>query len=288
MKVLTFVFIIQCFYLLTHSGQSGRTKCDAPRKKSFKPPHGEPLTIETVNNNVLNVDYAVRGEVLIKANEIEEQLSRGNHKYPFDKVIKCNIGNPQALGQKPITFFRRVLSLVINPELMSDEAFIASYPSDVLERARRYLQAVRSVGAYSESNGVQLVRNEIAEFIHKRDGGDVKVDSKNIFITDGASDAVEKVMKLLIRNSDDAILTPIPQYPLYSALTTVLDGYFAPYYMGEVAGWELDMKEVRRAFYDAHALNKTVRGMVVINPGKIYAFNAAFTQGRQSNGKRFI
>lgn len=27
---------------------------------------------------------------------------------PFDRIINCNIGNPQQLSQKPITFFRQV------------------------------------------------------------------------------------------------------------------------------------------------------------------------------------
>jgi hypothetical protein len=30
-------------------------------------------------------------------------------KVPFKSVIGINIGNPQELGQKPITFFRQVL-----------------------------------------------------------------------------------------------------------------------------------------------------------------------------------
>ena len=29
-------------------------------------------------------------------------------KLPFKKLIYCNIGNPQSLGQQPITFHRQV------------------------------------------------------------------------------------------------------------------------------------------------------------------------------------
>ena len=29
-------------------------------------------------------------------------------RMPFDEIIYCNIGNPQQLNQKPITFFRQV------------------------------------------------------------------------------------------------------------------------------------------------------------------------------------
>lgn len=229
---------------------------------------GVPLTVDTANQNVIAADYAVRGAVLVRANEIEKDLSRGKASYPFDSVIKCNIGNPQSLGQKPISFLRQVLSLVMNPELFQLQGLKEMYPEDVIDRAQVYLRAVRSAGAYSASNGVELVREEVAQFIQERDGGSIPVDVEDVFITGGASDAVEKVMRLLIRSSDDAILTPIPQYPLYSALTTLMDGHFAPYYMGEETGWEMDMQEVSRAYEEAVALGKTVRGMVVINPGE--------------------
>ena len=36
----------------------------------------------------------------------------------FDNIIKCNIGNPQALQQKPLSFIRDVLSIMVNPSLV--------------------------------------------------------------------------------------------------------------------------------------------------------------------------
>ena len=49
-------------------------------------------------------------------------------------------------------------------------------------------------------------------------------------------------MQTIIRTEDgfkDGILTPIPQYPLYSALTTLLQGHCAPYFLDESNGWGL-------------------------------------------------
>ncbi len=43
----------------------------------------------------------------------------------------------------------------------------------------------RGTGAYSESKGLSIVRNDVAEFISKRDG--VKANPDHIFLTDGAS-----------------------------------------------------------------------------------------------------
>ena len=44
------------------------------------------------------------------------QLKEGK-SLPFKMVIMCNIGNPQQLGQKPITFFRQVLALCDYPQV---------------------------------------------------------------------------------------------------------------------------------------------------------------------------
>ena len=68
------------------------------------------FTVDELNPAILNVQYAVRGELAIKAEEYRVQLKAGAHDLPFDKVISSNIGNPQQAGlnQPPITFNRQV------------------------------------------------------------------------------------------------------------------------------------------------------------------------------------
>jgi hypothetical protein len=51
--------------------------------------------------------YAVRGEVVLRAMSHAKALARGESR-PFSKLVYCNIGNPQELGQAPVTFFRQV------------------------------------------------------------------------------------------------------------------------------------------------------------------------------------
>lgn len=58
-----------------------------------------------------------RGEIVIRAKELEDKLYDGE-KLPFDKVLYCNIGNPQQLGQHPVTFYRQVLALCDYPEVI--------------------------------------------------------------------------------------------------------------------------------------------------------------------------
>jgi alanine transaminase len=67
------------------------------------------FTSSTMNANIRRAEYAVRGPIVVKADEINRQLQTNpNHKFPFKDLVYCNIGNPQQLSQKPITFFRNV------------------------------------------------------------------------------------------------------------------------------------------------------------------------------------
>lgn len=77
-------------------------------------PDGQPspapqkaLTAATMSQSLRSMEYAVRGSVVMRAEQIEQQLAQGA-KLPFEKITFANIGNPQAVGQKPITFFRQV------------------------------------------------------------------------------------------------------------------------------------------------------------------------------------
>lgn len=73
-----------------------------------------PLSEDNINPKVKQAQYAVRGQIVIRAKEIESELKAGVAK-PFKHILYCNIGNPQQLGQKPITFFRQVLSIMDYP-----------------------------------------------------------------------------------------------------------------------------------------------------------------------------
>lgn len=81
------------------------------------------------------------------------------------------MGNPQALGAKPLTFNRQVLSLVVSPFLLEHPKVSELYPVDAIRRAKRILQQLKvGVGAYTDSRGSQAIREEIAKFIEERDG----------------------------------------------------------------------------------------------------------------------
>lgn len=228
---------------------------------------GAPASAADINQKVVNAQYAVRGEIVIKAGAMAQQLKEGNpQKLPFDKVVFCNIGNPQQLGQKPITFFRQVLALCDYPELLKSPHVNDIFPPDVVKRAQGIVDAIPGgTGAYSESKGARYLRDSVARFIEKRDG--FPCDPERVFLTDGASPGVHYIMKTLIRDERDAILTPIPQYPLYSASITLYGGTLTPYYLDEAKGWGLNVAHLREKVAEARTQGKNVRALVVINPG---------------------
>lgn len=128
------------------------------------------LQLKHLNQNVVNAQYAVRGELAVKAEVYRQSLlEKDPSSLPFDQVISANIGNPQQLGQKPITFFRQVLSILEYPDILDSEYVSKIYPDDVIERAQVLLKEIGSVGAYSHSQGVLGIRRSVARFIEGRE-----------------------------------------------------------------------------------------------------------------------
>eukprot|EP01116_Phalansterium_solitarium_P022553 TRINITY_DN7488_c0_g2_i1.p1 TRINITY_DN7488_c0_g2~~TRINITY_DN7488_c0_g2_i1.p1 ORF type:complete len:515 (-),score=233.51 TRINITY_DN7488_c0_g2_i1:386-1930(-) len=228
------------------------------------------LTLKNINPRVTGAEYAVRGELVMRAEKLtkvlEAQKAGGARQLPFDEIVYCNIGNPQSLGQAPLTYFRQLVALLEYPELMKSEHVDALFPEDVIERAQRCLKLnPAGLGAYSHSQGIPFVRRSIADFIERRDGYPANPD--HIFIHNGASPAVQDVLRLIIRGQSDGIMVPIPQYPLYSASITLLGGSFVGYYLDEAKGWGLSVAELKRAFEASVAAGVVPRALCVINPG---------------------
>jgi alanine transaminase len=227
---------------------------------------GKVLTIDTMNDRVKQVQYAVRGPIVIRAGEIETELKSGK-KYPFDEVIKCNIGDAHAMGQNPITFLRQVVSGAAFPDLIESDNNNCVFPSDAVARTKRILDGCggKSIGAYSNSAGVQVIREDIARFIEKRDGAPAgSVDPSNIMMSTGASGGIVAILKLLVTGPETGIMIPIPQYPLYSACLAELGATVIPYYLNEEKNWSLDIEELERSYAKAEAKPKAI---CIINPG---------------------
>jgi len=208
-----------------------------------------------IGKAVLETEYAVRGPIVARAQELE----RGGRE-----IIYCNIGNPQALGQKPLSWTRRILALCEYPGLAALAP--GAFPSDAVEAAKAVLDGSKhGLGAYSESKGLKVVRDAVSAFITRRDG--IASDPDAVFLTDGASKGVQAALRLIIADPDDGIMIPIPQYPLYSATITMYQGRQVGYYLDEENDWALSRELLEEALAEAAKKGVRTKAIVVINPG---------------------
>jgi alanine transaminase len=221
-----------------------------------------PLSV-IVNSNIAEMEYAVRGPIPIRAAELARQGRQ---------TVLCNIGNPQAFGQKPISYYREVLSLLEWPERIARERREKGISETVLGVAEKMLSELRSgLGAYTESKGPAFIRKAVADFIDRRDGvaagSGIPSDPEKIFLTNGASQAARNILDLLIAKKSDGIMIPIPQYPLYSASIRRAGGVQVNYYLDEENGWVLDAAMLEQSLARAKRKGVHVKAVVVINPG---------------------
>ncbi len=228
-----------------------------------------------VNRNLVEMEYAVRGAIPLRAAELKAQ---GRHTIP------CNIGNPQALGQTPITFYRQVLGLLEEPTRIARERRLnAAAPAGladgdliseyVLERAEQMLAGMETgTGAYTESKGPAFIRQAVARYIDRRDALDSgaparAADPDRIFLTNGASEGAMFVLEILMAGPQDGLMIPIPQYPLYSAAIRRCGATQVDYHPDEESGWTLDREILEASYAQAQHKGVTVKAIVVINPG---------------------
>jgi alanine-synthesizing transaminase len=82
---------------------------------------------------------------------------------------------------------------------------------------------------------------------------------QDVFVTTGVSETVDLCLTALL-NPGDNILTPCPDYPLYSAVLSKLGIDLNTYYLNEEDGWQPDLSDIRRK------ITPRTRGIVLINP----------------------
>uniref|UniRef100_A0A2A4JV13 alanine transaminase n=1 Tax=Heliothis virescens TaxID=7102 RepID=A0A2A4JV13_HELVI len=223
------------------------------------------LSLETLNPRIIKLQYAVRGPLVIRAAQIRAEIEKGAKK-PFKTVISANLGDAQAMQQLPITFIRQVIACSVYPDLLKSSEF----PADVKDRAKAILKSCAgqlSVGAYTASYGMDMIRKHVADYIECRDGHPAKWE--DICCCAGASNGIKHCLEMFcnkVGGKDTGVMIPIPQYPLYSATLAEYGLGQVGYYLDEDKGWVLDVKELERALRDASD-KYAVRALVVINPG---------------------
>ena len=82
---------------------------------------------------------------------------------------------------------------------------------------------------------------------------------QDVFITSGVSESVDVCLAALL-NPGENVLTPAPDYPLYSAVLAKLGVELNTYELNEDDGWQPDLADVTRK------ISPRTRGIVLINP----------------------
>lgn len=82
---------------------------------------------------------------------------------------------------------------------------------------------------------------------------------RDVFVTSGVSETVDLCLSALVDQGED-VLTPSPDYPLYSAVLCKLGIRLNPYDLDENDGWQPELADIERK------LTPHTRGIVLINP----------------------
>jgi alanine-synthesizing transaminase len=108
---------------------------------------------------------------------------------------------------------------------------------------------------YAPSSGIKQALDAIRlEAAHK--GISTVQDA---FVTTGVSETVDLCLTALLNPGED-LLTPCPDYPLYSAVLAKLGVGLNTYYLNEEDAWQPDLEDIKRK------ITPHTRGIVLINP----------------------
>jgi len=144
------------------------------------------------------------------------------------KIIKLNIGNLAVFG------------------------FDA--PEEIQQDMARNLP--NSAG-YSDSKGIFAARKAVMHYTQQQ--GVKGVTLEDVYLGNGASELIAIATNALLDNGDE-LLVPMPDYPLWTAATSLSGGTPVHYRCDEAAGWMPDLDDIRRKITPA------TKGIVVINP----------------------
>jgi alanine-synthesizing transaminase len=158
------------------------------------------------SNKLANVAYDIRGPVLEKARQMEEE---------GQKIIKLNIGNVAAFGLMP--------------------------PDEIVQDMLRNLPSQEAAG-YTDSKGLFAPRKAIVHYTQQQGVLGVTVD--DVYLGNGASELVQMAVNALL-NDGDELLIPAPDFPLYTAVTGLAGGVPVHYRCDESAGWLPDLDDIR-------------------------------------------
>ncbi len=153
------------------------------------------------------------------------------------RIIKLNIGNPQPFGFET--------------------------PPEILVEVVRNLPTSQG---YSDSQGILSARTAVVQNYQSR-GIDI-TDVDDVWLGNGVSELIQIALNALLDEGDE-VLIPAPDYPLWTAATSLSGGTPVHYSCDEKNGWMPMIEDIRTKITDR------TKAIVVINPnnptGAVYS-----------------
>lgn len=188
-----------------------------------------PLRPLTQPAKLQNVLYEIRGPVAARASQLEAEGHR---------ILKLNIGNPAPFGfEAPDTIVQDMIAALPHAQGYSDSKGILS--------ARRAV-----VSRYEEVPGFPTL------------------DVDDVYLGNGVSELIMMTLQALLDPGDE-VLVPAPDYPLWTAATSLAGGTPVHYLCDEDDGWNPSVEDIRAK------VTERTKAVVVINPnnptGAVYS-----------------
>jgi len=114
-----------------------------------------------------------------------------------------------------------------------------------------------NASGYSDSKGMFAARKAVMHYTQSKKIAGVGLD--DIYIGNGASELIVMAMQGLL-NTDDEVLVPAPDYPLWTAAVSLGGGVPRHYICDEQSDWMPDLDDIRRK------ITSKTRAIVIINP----------------------
>ena len=144
------------------------------------------------------------------------------------RILRLNIGNPAPFG------------FDAPDEIVADMA-----------------RALATSQGYSESKGILPARRAVVQYHVSK--GIEGIDVEDVWLGNGVSELITMTLQALL-NDGDEVLIPAPDYPLWTAITTLTGGRAVHYLCDEAADWLPDIADVEAKITDR------TKALVVINP----------------------
>jgi alanine-synthesizing transaminase len=126
-------------------------------------------------------------------------------------------------------------------------------PSHMIEAVYKAMREGKN--GYAPSPGIKEALDAIRGEATRKGISSVQ----DVFVTTGVSETVDLCLTALL-NPGENVLTPAPDYPLYSAVLAKMGIALNTYYLNEEDGWQPDLDDIR------HKITPHTRGIVLINP----------------------